>query len=86
MTTATARRLTVLELITDRSSVATRAANKHRDECEDWKEAGRVCMKSYRQGEAIAYKDAHDVMKRELERLRNLWQNGSITYSDFTGI
>jgi hypothetical protein len=74
---------TSLELLADRSSIAVKAANKHRDACKTWQEASRSDMKSYREGEAAAYNDAHDLMHRELTRLRNLWQNGSLTYSSF---
>jgi hypothetical protein len=75
--------LTALEVLADRSLVANRSMYKHQDEAKTWKEANHVDMKSYRNGEAIAYNDAHHIMQRELERLRNLWQNGALTYADF---
>jgi hypothetical protein len=65
-----------LELLTVRCSDATMLAGR----------TPEVTTKRYRQGEAAAYNDAFKTMKAELERLRNLWQNGSITYSDFTGV
>lgn len=38
---------------------------------------------SYQQGKVEAFNDAHVIMKRELERLKNLFQNGALTLSDF---
>lgn len=84
--TTTARRLTALELLADHGATAAKTAADRRASAETREAANRVCMKSYREGEAAAYNDAYFLMKRELERLRNLWQNGAITYSDFTGI
>jgi hypothetical protein len=78
--------MTTLDRITDRCSIAGRAAEKLRAERTDWKAGSTTDMLGYRMGEAAAYNDAHRLMKAELERLRNLWQNGSITYSDFTGV
>lgn len=86
MTTTTAKRLTALELIADRCSTSVKAVEARRAAAATRVEANHTDMKSYREGEAAAYNDAYGVMKAELERLRGLWQNGSITYSDFTGI
>ncbi|MEI9428685.1 hypothetical protein [Mesorhizobium sp. Cs1299R1N3] len=79
----TANRLTTLELIADRCKVAGDAAYKRRAEAKTYQEANHVDMKSYRQGEAAAYNDAHKAVKAELERLRNRWQNGALSYEDF---
>ena len=75
-----------LTKLSNRSSDATKSGDKYRDAAATREEARKICMKSYREGEAIAYSDAYGIMQAELERLRNLWQNGSLTYSDFTGI
>lgn len=81
--TATApARCTALELLADRSSVSSKAADKRRS-TQTPAEARNVCMRSYREGEAIAYTDAHKILKAELQRLRNLFQNGSLGLDDF---
>jgi hypothetical protein len=74
---------TALDVLADRCTIANNAAHEKRAACEDWKAARHIDMKSYRQGEAVAYNDAHHIMKRELERLRNLWQNGGLSYDAF---
>ena len=74
---------TTLDLIADLTSISTRAASEHRDVCASRFEASHTDMKSYREGQAAAYNDAHKLMQRELERLRNLWQNGSLRADDF---
>lgn len=76
-------KLTTLELIADRQKVSAKAADRERAEAKTYQEANHVDMKSYRQGEVAAYLDAHNIIQRELERLRNEWQNGCLTYSSF---
>lgn len=69
-------KLTALGQIADRMTVASAAAYAHR-------ENNSFAMQNYREGEAAAYNDAHKIMKAELQRLRNLLQNGSLTQADF---
>lgn len=47
------------------------------------KDRGNVLAESYHEGQAAAYNYAHEIMKAELQRLRNLLQNGSLTQADF---
>jgi hypothetical protein len=68
-----------LETLSNRSSDATKIANRHRDE----EHPRRFDMKSYREGEAIAYNDAYKIVKAELQRLRNEYQNGCLTIDSF---
>lgn len=79
----TAKPLTALGMVADKCKVAGNAASNLRRACETHKEAAHLDMKSYREGEAAAYNDAYRTMKAELQRLRNLLQNGSLTQADF---
>lgn len=47
------------------------------------KDRGNEQMEHYHEGECAAYNKAHEIMKAELQRLRNLLQNGSLTQADF---
>lgn len=69
-------RLTALGEIADNMKVANDAAFRCRN--DDRKHAA-----AYREGEAAAYDQAYGIMKAELQRLRNLLQNGSLTQADF---
>jgi hypothetical protein len=75
--------LTALELIADRSIVASNVASARRDRCETRRERDMVDQKSYNMGEAAAYNDARTIMEKELRRLCNKFQNGSLTVADF---
>lgn len=77
------RQLTALEVLEDRSMVAIKAQNAARDRAETRLERDRTCMKSYRNGEAVAYIDARRIMEAELRRLCNKFQNGALCVSDF---
>ena len=77
------RPLTALEVLGTRSVEALNACNAARDRASTWQERDRVCMKSYRNGEAIAYIDARRIMDAELRRLCNKFQNGALSVSDF---
>lgn len=66
-----------------RSSDATKQANAYRDKAETRQARDAVCMKSYREGEAIAFLDAAKLVKEELQRLRNDFQNGALTLDSF---
>lgn len=65
------KRLTALGQIADRCTTSLNAANR------------AVANKDYHTGKAAAYNDAYAIMKAELQRLRNLLQNGSLTQADF---
>jgi len=73
-------RLTALELIADRGTVANKARTRTLD---DQEQRVPTNMVSYYEGEVAAYNDAYAVMKAELERLRNKFQNNSLTMEDF---
>lgn len=73
---------TALELLADRCEVASKAARARRA-TETPQEQRKVCMRSYREGEAIAYNDARKIMDKELRRLCNLMQNGCLRIEDF---
>lgn len=79
----TTKTLTALEMIADMSKCSQRAADRYRDKAESIAERDHVDMKSYHMGEIIGHMDAAKIMKRELERLRNEWQNGGLTYGSF---
>lgn len=79
----TARRLTALEKLADNCKVALDSAYRHRADKKEKIGKAPTDIMSYREGEAFAYNDAEKIMKAELERLRNLWQNGALSYSDF---
>lgn len=66
-------RLTALGQIEDNMKVATSAAYR----------ASTVAHENYQRGQAAAYNDAHKIMKKELQRLRNMLQNGCLTQADF---
>lgn len=75
--------LTALEVLKDRGVVATNAMNRRRDAIEGRTERNAVDMKSYRNGEAIAYIDSAKIMEAELRRLCNKFQNGNLSVDDF---
>lgn len=72
--------LTALELIADRGTVANTARSRTLDAQEQRVPTNMV---SYYEGEVAAYNDAYRVMKAELERLQNKFQNNSLTMDDF---
>ena len=74
--------ITALDLLSARSAEASQSANRRRAELTP-QDARKVCMKSYREGEAIAYSDARKIMDAELRRLCNRMQNGCLTIADF---
>lgn len=69
-------KLTALGRIAENSTLANKARLNAKDR-------GNAAMENYREGEAAAYNEAHKIMKAELQRLRNLLQNGSLTQADF---
>lgn len=69
-------RLTALGRIAENCKLANNARFNAKDRGDKGHEA-------YKEGEAAAYNDAHRIMKAELQRLRNLLQNGSLTQADF---
>ena len=78
-----AKPLTALEILADRSSTAIKASNRCRDDQRDDRPTRTVTAADCHMAEAVAFNDAYLVMKRELERLKNLWQNGSLTIDSF---
>ena len=75
-------KITALELLADRSHTATKSASKSRAS-QTIQQQSAVCMRSYSEGEAIAYTDARKIMEAELRRLCNRFQNGCLSVSDF---
>lgn len=78
-------KLTALEKIADRCTVANNAATRYRSTAKDEpKNVKAANAAGYAEGKVAAYNEAHAIMKAELQRLRNMWQNGMIiTASDF---
>lgn len=74
------KRLTALEMLADCGSTSATAAFRHRQAATERKQTD---MGSYREGEAAAYADAHRILKAELARLRNAFQNGHLSMDDF---
>lgn len=68
--------LTALGKLEDEMKVANDAGYRARND-------GRKLTACYHEGRAAAYNDAYKIMKAELQRLRNLLQNGSLTQADF---
>ena len=73
------KRLTALEYLTECCSLSLEQKNRHHDA----KLVNSFDMESYYTGEAVGYTDSHAFMKRELQRLKNLFQNGALTVEDF---
>lgn len=71
---ATAKRLTALGKINDNLNVAQKIARERRDRGVDG---------AYQDGQAAAFNEAYKIMKAELQRLRNMLQNGHLTQDDF---
>lgn len=70
------KRLSALERIAELSSITYASSVHARDN-------DRPLSAANNSGRAAAYSTAHDMMKGELERLRNMMQNGSLTLADF---
>lgn len=68
------KRFTALGKINDNLNIAHKIARQRRDEGKDG---------SYQDGQAAAYNEAYKIMKAELQRLRNMLQNGHLTQADF---
>ena len=75
--------MTALEVLAERSNHANNLYHKRRAEAATSAEANHIDMKSHRSGEAVAYNDAYHIMKAELHRLCNRFQNGQLTVDDF---
>lgn len=70
------RRLTALEQIADRCALVNDAARNARAD-------GFAERQAYREGESVGLTYAYNIMKKELARLQNLYQNGALRASDF---
>lgn len=68
-------RLTALGRIAEKSTLACNARFAAKDRGSK--------QELYHEGNCAAYNDAYFIMKAELQRLRNLLQNGSLTQADF---
>lgn len=64
-------------------STATTKAETSRNRFKENKTIQRAESKGYAEGQAAAYNDAYYIMKAELERLQNKFQNGSLSREDF---
>ncbi len=73
------KRLTTLERLAELSSISYASSVQARDD-------ERPLLAANYSGKAAAYSTAHDLMKGELERLRNMLQNGSLTVADFNEV
>jgi hypothetical protein len=69
-----------LETLSNRSADAGNAARERRATAET---PTAKALAAYREGEAIAYSDAHRIMTAELRRLCNRFQNGCLSVADF---
>jgi hypothetical protein len=65
--------LTALEKIEDNCAVAEKEARENKT----------ATGAMYNEGKAMGYMRSHYIMKEELKRLRNLWQNNMLTYDSF---
>jgi hypothetical protein len=74
------KELTALELLATRSTEALCMAHQIKDETITKQPFN---MASYREGQAIAFSDAHKIMEKELRRLCNLFQNGALSIDSF---
>lgn len=79
----TTKTFTALDVLADRSNTATNAAHRIRDKATTLAEAKAHNHKSYQEGSAIAYTEAHKIMTAELRRLCNRFQNGYLSIDDF---
>ena len=77
------QKLTTVQYLGQLSFEAYTREKKLRDACNTRQEALHIDQKSYEQGKAIAYMDAQRIVENELKRLRNLWQNNTLTYDAF---
>jgi len=73
------KRLNTLEQIAELSHLTYESSIRARDN-------DRPLSAANNSGRAAAYNTAHGMMKAEMERLRNLLQNGSLTVEDFNEI
>jgi len=75
--------MTLIEQIADREITSYNAAKRRRDEAPTREARDKVCMKSYYEGQAVAFNDANNLAREELRRLMNKFQNGALTLADF---
>ena len=76
-------KLTALGEIAQNGFLAGKAAAAARDRFEDTGSTHHAKSAGYYEGEAAASHEAYTIMKREIERLRNRFQNGYLTMDDF---
>ena len=74
-------KLTACGKIAELSSMSTTAAEKCR--LAQHQSPYREKQTHYNEGKAVAYSESYDIMKKEIERLRNRFQNGCLTMDDF---
>lgn len=72
-----------IEKLINTLSTATTNAEAARNNHKEKQTIRSAESKGYNEGKASAYNDAYYMMKAELERLQNLFQNGSLTRADF---
>jgi hypothetical protein len=66
------------------STLAANSAERKRNALkEDRTNTRRAQSLGYAEGQAVAYSHADELMRRELRRLMNKFQNGSLTMDDF---
>ena len=71
-----------LETIADYNKVATDCAERSRNIAKEHGNA-QTAMGMHHEGKSVAYNNAHTIMKAELRRLMNKFQNGSLNMDDF---
>jgi len=76
MNNGIAKLMNILSTATTKAETARNAHKEHKTE-------RRAESKGYAEGQASAYNDAYYMMKAELERLQNKFQNGSLSREDF---
>jgi hypothetical protein len=70
------KELTTSDMLVERMKEAQTAASNATSETSRF----------YQRGKAAAYHDAHDMLRSELKRLCNRFQNGILTTADFDGV
>lgn len=72
-----------IEIIANRNSDACNLIIADRAKCQSPQERNRFHKRSYEEGRAVAYNEAHKIIRNELEALKLKFQNGCLSMSDF---
>lgn len=72
-----------IERLMNTLSTATTKAENARNRNRETPSMRTAESKGYNEGQAAAFNEAYYLMKAELERLQNRFQNGSLSREDF---